>query len=69
MIESLFNKEFSLFCISLSLISADPKFSAPISNVTFPVGREALLTCVVQDLGSYKVSINTILSQTVSVSI
>lgn len=25
-------------------------------NVTAPVGREAMLTCVVQDLGSYKVS-------------
>lgn len=29
----------------------------PISNVTFPVGREAMLTCIVEDLGSYKVSI------------
>jgi hypothetical protein len=36
--------------------SADPKFSSPIPNVTFAVGREAILTCVVHDLGSYKVS-------------
>lgn len=38
------------------LFSADPTFSAPIQNVTAPVGREAMLTCVVQDLGSYKVT-------------
>lgn len=37
--------------------AADPNFSAPISNVTVPVGREAILTCVVQDLVSYKVSV------------
>lgn len=36
-------------------LSTDPKFSAPISNVTAAVGREAILTCQVIDLGSYKV--------------
>lgn len=38
------------------MLSADPKFSFPIVNVTASVGREAFLTCVVQDLGSFKVS-------------
>lgn len=36
-------------------LSTDPKFSAPIANVTAAVGREAILTCQVVDLGSYKV--------------
>ncbi|VVC44575.1 Hypothetical protein CINCED_3A012238 [Cinara cedri] len=31
-----------------------PKFAAPIANVTVPVGREATLVCVVDDLGTYK---------------
>ncbi|XP_046673788.1 lachesin-like isoform X1 [Homalodisca vitripennis] len=31
-----------------------PKFSEGISNVTIPVGREAVLTCVVEDLANYK---------------
>ncbi|CAD7086328.1 unnamed protein product [Hermetia illucens] len=44
---------------------ADPKFSAPIQNVTAPVGREALLTCVVQDLGSYKVAWLRVDTQTI----
>lgn len=36
-------------------LSTDPKFSSPIANVTAAVGREAILTCQVVDLGSYKV--------------
>ncbi|EAA10084.3 AGAP008776-PA, partial [Anopheles gambiae str. PEST] len=33
----------------------DPKFSAPIANVTVPVGREGVMTCTVHDLYKYKV--------------
>jgi hypothetical protein len=33
-----------------------PKFGEPIINVTVPVGREATLMCVVDDLGAYKVN-------------
>lgn len=33
----------------------DPKFKEPITNVTAPVGREAILSCVVQELAGYKV--------------
>lgn len=32
-----------------------PTFAEPITNVTVPVGREATLVCIVDDLGSYKV--------------
>lgn len=32
-----------------------PDFSSPIGNVTAPVGREAVLTCAVTNLGAYKV--------------
>ncbi|EFN73563.1 hypothetical protein EAG_11375 [Camponotus floridanus] len=31
-----------------------PSFSAPITNVTIPVGREAILSCVVANLSTYK---------------
>lgn len=34
---------------------AAPCFVGPIQNVTVAVGREAVLTCVVDDLGQYKV--------------
>lgn len=40
----------------------DPKFSAPITNVTAAVGREAVLTCQVLDLGTYKVSHSHLIS-------
>ena len=38
------------------LVFLDPNFKEPIANVTAPVGREAILSCVVQDLAEYKVS-------------
>lgn len=44
-------------CVIVCRFSAEPKFSAPITNVTAPVGREAILACVVQDLSTYKVMI------------
>lgn len=43
----------------------DPKFSAAIANVTVPVGREGVLTCLVQDLGSYKVAWLRVDTQTI----
>lgn len=33
-----------------------PSFASPIENVTVPIGREATLSCIVQNLGAYKVS-------------
>ena len=38
----------------------EPEFSAPIKNITVPLGREAVLTCSVTDLGNYKVNRNLI---------
>ena len=34
----------------------EPSFAGPIENVTVPIGREATLSCIVQNLGAYKVS-------------
>lgn len=56
---------FNLFCdipMFAATISkpaaADPNFSKPIQNITIPVGREAVLTCEVHELSSYKVRMN-----------
>ena len=38
-------------------IEAEPEFQGSISNVTYPAGREAVLTCTVNNLGKYKVII------------
>uniref|UniRef100_A0A8W7NY69 Ig-like domain-containing protein n=1 Tax=Anopheles coluzzii TaxID=1518534 RepID=A0A8W7NY69_ANOCL len=46
-------------------VITDPKFSTPISNVTAAVGREATLTCVVHDLGAYKVAWLRVDTQTI----
>ncbi|XP_051175003.1 limbic system-associated membrane protein-like isoform X2 [Leptopilina boulardi] len=43
----------------------DPDFKEPISNVTASVGREATLSCTVQDLGSYKVAWLRVDTQTI----
>lgn len=45
---------FSFFLLYLS--APEPNFVSPIINMTVPVGREAVLTCVVHDLISYKVN-------------
>lgn len=34
----------------------EPDFTEPIENITVPVGREAILSCSVQNLGGYKVT-------------
>uniref|UniRef100_A0A336K1E9 CSON001858 protein n=1 Tax=Culicoides sonorensis TaxID=179676 RepID=A0A336K1E9_CULSO len=46
-------------------IPVDPTFNAPIANVTVAIGREAILTCVVTDLGSYKVAWLRVDTQTI----
>lgn len=47
------SKDSPLICAFLLDV---PRFGEPIINVTAPVGREATLVCVVDDLGSYKVN-------------
>ncbi|XP_038222155.1 lachesin-like [Zerene cesonia] len=39
-----------------SLRDAEPNFVGPIENVTVALGREAVLTCSVSDIGDYKVA-------------
>lgn len=34
---------------------SEPEFEGTIMNVTYPIGREAVLTCSVRNLGRYKV--------------
>lgn len=34
----------------------EPIFTGPIENISVPVGKEAILSCHVQNLGNYKVS-------------
>ncbi|KAL1508989.1 hypothetical protein ABEB36_003798 [Hypothenemus hampei] len=47
------------------LASENPRFAAPITNVTAAVGREAILTCQVDDLGIYKVAWLRVDTQTI----
>ena len=54
-------KEFALinlYCVKLSdnLVEAEPEFSEPIQNVTVAIGRDAQLSCTVENLGTYRVS-------------
>ncbi|KAG7205261.1 hypothetical protein KM043_018338 [Ampulex compressa] len=43
----------------------DPNFKEPIANVTASVGREAILSCLVQDLAGYKVAWLRVDTQTI----
>uniref|UniRef100_A0A182P7Q9 Ig-like domain-containing protein n=1 Tax=Anopheles epiroticus TaxID=199890 RepID=A0A182P7Q9_9DIPT len=53
-------------CDSFGTVGAvDPKFSAPIANVTVPVGREGVMTCTVHDLYKYKVAWLRVDTQTI----
>ncbi|XP_020280041.1 protein amalgam-like [Pseudomyrmex gracilis] len=45
--------------------SEGPSFSEPIANVTVPVGREAVLSCVVANLSTYKVAWLRVDTQTI----
>nr|XP_012216576.1 PREDICTED: lachesin-like isoform X1 [Linepithema humile] len=47
------------------LTSEGPSFTAPITNVTVPVGREAILSCVVANLSTYKVAWLRVDTQTI----
>ncbi|XP_052894216.1 lachesin-like [Anopheles moucheti] len=42
-----------------------PKFGEPIQNLTVPVGREAILTCVINNLQTYKVAWLRVDTQTI----
>ncbi|XP_058126616.1 neurotrimin-like [Anopheles ziemanni] len=55
----------STCCALLDVSGIDPKFSAPIANVTVPVGREGVMTCTVHDLYKYKVAWLRVDTQTI----
>ena len=38
------------------LVTDLPRFGKPLNNLTISVGREAIFTCIVENLGPYKVS-------------
>ncbi|XP_058821095.1 neurotrimin-like [Topomyia yanbarensis] len=57
--------EFVATCVQKDVSGIDPKFSAPISNVTVPVGREGVMTCTVHDLHKYKVAWLRVDTQTI----
>lgn len=40
----------------VAAMTDDPRFAEPIPNVTVALGRDASLPCVVENLGTYKVS-------------
>lgn len=42
--------------IAASALALEPKFLAPLDNVTIPQGRDALFTCMVKDLGGHRVA-------------
>ncbi|PBC27589.1 Neurotrimin [Apis cerana cerana] len=46
-------------------VSEGPSFTVPITNVTIPMGREAVLTCVVANLSIYKVAWLRVDTQTI----
>lgn len=44
------------YCVSGVLVSAIPGFQAPLQNVTVAQGRDAIFTCVVENIGGHTVS-------------
>lgn len=46
---------YTFLDITLQITDAEPEFEGTIQNVTYPAGREAVLTCSVSNLGRYKV--------------
>lgn len=61
LVDGVFSLVFFWLCSPIDLnnlgIEAEPEFQGSISNVTYPAGREAVLTCTVNNLGKYKVII------------
>lgn len=55
---TLFFFTVDMLTSSVAGLSTDvvPDFKEPIQNVTVAVGREAILSCSVTDLGQYRVS-------------
>lgn len=56
-VKRYFSSSRSLSDLNSQGIEPEPEVEGRISNVTFPAGREAVLTCSVRNLGRYKVNI------------
>ncbi|XP_034950443.1 neurotrimin-like [Chelonus insularis] len=56
---------FATFFVCSTSQVIDPNFKEPIINVTASVGREAILACAVQNLGTYKVAWLRVDTQTI----
>lgn len=46
----------TMFSPTGGTLSEEPRFVEPIQNVTIAAGRDVKLSCVVDNLGTYKVS-------------
>ncbi|CAG4966463.1 unnamed protein product [Parnassius apollo] len=46
-----------IITIICQVLTEEPRFAEPIPNVTVALGRDASLPCVVEHLGTYKVSL------------
>lgn len=44
------------YVLFVSVTGLEPDFAYPLENVTIPQGRDATFTCVVKNLGGYRVS-------------
>lgn len=52
---------FSFVCSSWPVIATDsPEFMEPVQNVSVALGREAILQCLVKNIGDYQVGENHI---------
>lgn len=50
-----------LFSLAGGAIPEEPRFVEPIQNVTVAAGRDVKLSCVVDNLGTFKVSLTDLL--------
>ncbi|CAG9784790.1 unnamed protein product [Diatraea saccharalis] len=45
-----------IITIICQVLTEEPRFAEPIPNVTVALGRDASLPCVVEHLGTYKIT-------------
>lgn len=50
-------QSYGLSTSGIRVTTETPQFTGPIENVTVALGREAVLSCSVTELGNYKVSL------------
>ncbi|KAF7271304.1 hypothetical protein GWI33_015803 [Rhynchophorus ferrugineus] len=65
LVETIFVEAIIPDLVITQISNENPRFTAPITNVTAAVGREAILTCLVEDLGNFKVAWLRVDTQTI----